>query len=117
MARPSSVTAGENIFSAFLSICNNENFPPYHYKFGKEDSTFCQIINKASITGQRLLKFCQSGERKVQKCLRTTPSYVLLLKWAKPGLFLFFSQCNDKNSTKLTINDKSVGGVLGTRTL
>ena len=100
MARPSSVTAGENIFSAFLSICNNENFPPYHYKFGKENSTFCQ-----------------SGERKVQKCLRTTPNYVLLLKWAKPGLFLFFSQCNDKNSTKLTINDKSVGGVLGTRTL
>ena len=31
------------------------------------------------------------------------------------SLFAFFSQCCDKYSTNLTINDKSVDGVLGTR--
>ena len=34
-------------------------------------------------------------------------------KWAKAGLFLFFS--HDKYSTN-TVNEKSVYGVLGTRT-
>ena len=41
-------------------------------------------------------------------------------KWAKPGLFLVyfcsFSQHKDKYSTNLTINDKSIDGVLGSRT-
>ena len=32
------------------------------------------------------------------------------------GLFLFFSQCKDKYSTNFTINDKSIDGVLGSRT-
>ena len=31
-------------------------------------------------------------------------------------LFLFFSQCRDKYSTNVTVNDKSVDVVLGTRT-
>ena len=43
-----------------------------------------------------------------------------LLKWAKPGLFLFtfilFSHRKDKYSTNLTINDKSVDGELGSQT-
>ena len=40
-----------------------------------------------------------------------------LKKWAKPGLFLFISFfSHDKYSTNLTINDKSIDGVLGTRT-
>ena len=41
-------------------------------------------------------------------------------KWAKPALFLFifvlFSDRMDKYSTNLTINEKSVDGMLGTRT-
>ena len=41
-------------------------------------------------------------------------------KWAKPGLFLVyfhsFSQHKDKYSTNFTINDKSIDGVLGSRT-
>ena len=38
-------------------------------------------------------------------------------KWAKPGLFLFNSFfSHDKYSTNLTINDKSIDGVLGTWT-
>ena len=36
-------------------------------------------------------------------------------KWQKPGLFLFFRYFN-KYSTNLTINDKSVAGMLGTQT-
>ena len=40
--------------------------------------------------------------------------------WAKPGLFFglfsFFSQCKDKNSTNFTMNDKSIDGKLGSRT-
>ena len=42
-------------------------------------------------------------------------------KWAKVGLFLFisflFSHCIDKYSTDLTINDKIIDVVLGSRTL
>ena len=30
-------------------------------------------------------------------------------------LFSFFSQCKDKYSTNLTINEKSINGVLGTQ--
>ena len=45
---------------------------------------------------------------------------LFLIKWAKPGLFLFhfvlFSHCKDKYSINLTINEKSVEGVLGSRT-
>ena len=42
----------------------------------------------------------------------------MFFKWAKPGLFLFISFfSHDKYSTNLTINDKSIDGVLGTRTL
>ena len=41
-------------------------------------------------------------------------------RWAKPGLFLVyfcsFSQHKDKYSTNFTINDKSIDGVLGSRT-
>ena len=38
-------------------------------------------------------------------------------KWAKPGLFCLFSFFSrDKYSTNLTINYKSIDGVLGTRT-
>ena len=40
-------------------------------------------------------------------------------KWAKPGLFcsfLFSSQCIDKYRTNLTVNDKNIVGVLGSRT-
>ena len=32
------------------------------------------------------------------------------------GLFLFFSQRKDKYSTNFTMNDKSIDGVLGSRT-
>ena len=43
-----------------------------------------------------------------------------LKKWAKPGLFLVyfhsFSQSKDKYSTNFTIIDKSIDGVLGSRT-
>ena len=39
------------------------------------------------------------------------------LKWAKLGLYLFISFfSHDKYSSNLTINDKSIDGVLGTRT-
>ena len=45
---------------------------------------------------------------------------VNFFKWAKPGLFLVyfcsFSQHKDKYSTNFTINDKSIDGVLGSRT-
>ena len=38
-------------------------------------------------------------------------------KWAKPGLFCLFSFFSrDKYSTNLTINYKSIDGVLGTQT-
>ena len=41
-------------------------------------------------------------------------------KWAKPGQFLVyfrsFPQHKDKYSTNFTINDKSIDGVLGSRT-
>ena len=44
----------------------------------------------------------------------------VFFKWAKPGLFLVyfrsFSQHKDKYSTNFTINDKSIDGVLGSRT-
>ena len=44
----------------------------------------------------------------------------IFFKWAKTGFFLFilvlFSHCKDKYSTNLNINDKSVNGVLGSRT-
>ena len=39
-------------------------------------------------------------------------------KWAKPGLFfifVLFSHGMDKHSTNLTINEKSVDGMLGSR--
>ena len=36
--------------------------------------------------------------------------------WPLFGLFSFFSQCKDKYSTNFTINDKSIDGVLGSRT-
>ena len=43
-----------------------------------------------------------------------------LLKWAKPGLFLFtfilFSHRKDKYSTNLTINEKNIDGVHGSQT-
>ena len=51
-----------------------------------------------------------------QKCSLNFTA-IFFKKWAKPGLFLFilfFS--HDKYSTNLTINDKSIDGVLGTRT-
>ena len=42
------------------------------------------------------------------------------LKWAKPGLFLLifilFSHHMDKYSTNLTINEKSIDGMLGSQT-
>ena len=41
---------------------------------------------------------------------------VSFFKWAKPRLFLFiFVLFTKKYSTNLTINDKSVNGVIGTR--
>ena len=41
----------------------------------------------------------------------------VFFKWAKPGLFLFISFfSHDKYSTKLTINYKSIDGMLGTQT-
>ena len=41
----------------------------------------------------------------------------IVKKWAKPGLFLFILFFSlDKYSTNLIINDKSLDGVLGTRT-
>ena len=44
-------------------------------------------------------------------------SVVLLKKCAKPGLFLFISFfSHDKYSKKMTMNDKSTDGELGTRT-
>ena len=44
-------------------------------------------------------------------------SILFLKKWAKPGLFLFISFfSHDKYSRNLTINDKSIDGVFGTRT-
>ena len=39
----------------------------------------------------------------------------MFFKWAKHGLYLFIFS-HDKYSTNLTINDKSVDGVVGTRT-
>ena len=46
--------------------------------------------------------------------------YIFLKKWAKPGLFSVyfrsFSQHKDKYSTNFTKNDKSIDGVLGSRT-
>ena len=43
--------------------------------------------------------------------------FIFFSKWAKPGLFLFISFfSHDKYSTNLTINDKSIDGMLGTRT-
>ena len=42
-----------------------------------------------------------------------------VFEWVKPGLFYLnslFPHCKDKNSTNLTINDKSIDGVLGTKT-
>ena len=46
--------------------------------------------------------------------------FLFFFKWAKPGLFLVyfrsFSQHKDKYSTNFTINDKSIDGVLGSRT-
>ena len=54
-----------------------------------------------------------------QKCFETSgnPKYFLKKEWAKPGLFcLFWFFSYDKNSPNLTINDKSVDGVLGIRT-
>ena len=36
--------------------------------------------------------------------------------WPLFGLFSFFSQCKDKYNTNFTINDKSIDGVLGSRT-
>ena len=55
---------------------------------------------------------------------QTTPKYIDRLIgwiyfyiWAKPGLFcLFFFFSQDKYSTNLTISDKSIYGLLGTRT-
>ena len=45
-------------------------------------------------------------------------NFKMFLEWAKPGLFfVFFSFfSHHKNSNNLTINDKSVDGMHGTRT-
>ena len=57
----------------------------------------------------------------ISKLLRV-PKLLLKLffKWAKLGLLLFifvlFSHLMDKYSTNLTVNDKSVDGVLGSQT-
>ena len=53
-----------------------------------------------------------------QKCFETSGNpQSFFKKWAKPGLFcLFWFFSYDKNSPNLTINAKSVDGVLGIRT-
>ena len=74
---------------------------------------FCTSINTLQRLAAENFHFYKfPPETRVMKQL-----YNFFKKWAKPGLFLFISFfSHDKYSTNLTINDKSIDGVLGTRT-
>ena len=61
----------------------------------------------------------QNERRTIQLMLPMLQTVIFFIHGPNPAsfyLFSFFLQSKDKYSTKLTINDKSVDGVLGTRT-
>ena len=61
---------------------------------------------------------CDKKLRKIVRTLLCRDLISSFFKCAKPGAFFvyFHSFSHDKYSTNLTVNDKSVDGVLGTRT-
>ena len=87
------------------------------------EQQFCLFgqIETSQKGGQPYSDTSPYGGCSLVKCLTWHLSCkTIFFKWAKPGLFLFifvlFSHRMDKYSTNLTINEKRVDGMLGSRT-
>ena len=88
------------------------------FNIWKQQTPTSSKLQRLSAHSKRAFLFCCNPTYHEGDLCNNVSSGFLKMGQIRPILFIFvlFSHCKDKYSTNLTINDKSIDGVLGSRT-